>query len=178
MNSGWQKPLQLIKDLIDVYGFLQNGWVLDAFCGSGATSHAALLMGMNSFAFDKSKYKVDATLYRTSHFRELHGAKAELEASGKKRARDKDSDEDSADEEADGAVVEHFEVAGTQDQADQFGGSTSQYPSVPVGTPPPTAADHRLDAAGVTDNEEDADDEPDELDKLLLAAEEKNKAGS
>ena len=41
-------------------------WVLDAGCGSGTASVAAIMLGMNAYAFDMDKGCVDGTLARLS----------------------------------------------------------------------------------------------------------------
>ena len=94
VNPGWQKPLKLIKKLITSYGFVKDAWVLDAMCGSGSTSHAALLCGMNSFMFDKVPWKLHSALKRCRAFREMHSEDKELEGEPPKDPSDDDEDEE------------------------------------------------------------------------------------
>ena len=98
MNSGWQKPLALCQKLIKRYGHEQGGWILDSFCGSGTFTHAAVLMGMSSFAFDHNKYKVDATLHRGINFRDQYDTKQELETRPTREKIDDDDDDEEREE--------------------------------------------------------------------------------
>ena len=48
-----QKPIEIAKNLISVHT-PENGWVLDPFCGSGTTGHAAQQLGRNAVLIDQN----------------------------------------------------------------------------------------------------------------------------
>ena len=102
VNPGWQKPLALIRTLIDRYGFFRNGWVLDAMCGSGTTTHAAILSGMNSFLFDSNDWKVKAALNRAVEWRSQYDQNAELVGKEPQNPNDEEDLIDDDDEGGDG----------------------------------------------------------------------------
>ena len=78
VNPGWQKPVNLITTIIRRYMLEPGGWILDGFCGSGSTTHAAILCGMSAFCFDHNDFKLSATIQRAQSFREVTGPDAEL----------------------------------------------------------------------------------------------------
>ena len=47
-----------------------GGFVLDGFSGTASASHAALLCGMNAFAFDKNPRMITAGVARIQHLRD------------------------------------------------------------------------------------------------------------
>ena len=74
-----QKPQALLKEFIEIHmlgedptatddnGHPQN-WILDACCGVGSTSMAALRAGMNVIAFDNDPYMVSSASMRLQNF--------------------------------------------------------------------------------------------------------------
>lgn len=93
---GWQKPLKLMQLIITRYMLVTGAWVLDGFCGTGSTSHAAIMLGMSAFAFDIDQAMVQATTFRVEQWRTMHSADEEIAskltenaaAKGTKRGRD------------------------------------------------------------------------------------------
>ena len=67
-----------MTEILLKYGWAPNHWVLDAFCGSGSMAHATIMSGMHCFSFDKEHYKLQATIYRATHFREMKSAADEV----------------------------------------------------------------------------------------------------
>ena len=74
--TSWQKPIKLILRFILLHGrpnsedpadetsWEKRPWVMDAGCGSGTASLAAILLGMNAYAFDERQHCVDGTIAR------------------------------------------------------------------------------------------------------------------
>jgi SAM-dependent methyltransferase len=105
--SSWQKPIKLISRFLALHGRPSNdheggeAWVLDAGCGSGTASIAAILLGMNAYAFDMDESCVKGTKARLGQWTE-HGlesdhtvteeARSPQPAKGRKRKADSDGD--------------------------------------------------------------------------------------
>ena len=118
VNPGWQKPLELLEKLLKTYGFSEGGWVLGAFCGIGSTSVAAILVGLNSFAFDKKAFKVEATRYRVKHYTDGYSVTEEQEPSHKRQASEMVADDDAVSE--DGGEDEEQAVKAQEDAQSQL----------------------------------------------------------
>lgn len=63
MVNHWQKPVLLLQRLIKQHMFDEagDGYIVDAGCGSGSATIAALLSGMNAIAYDKDPAMVEGT---------------------------------------------------------------------------------------------------------------------
>jgi len=121
VNAGWQKPLELLEKLLKTYGFSEGGWVLDAFCGSGSTSVAATLVGLNSFAFDKKAFKVEATRYRVKNYTDGYSATEEQEPGNKRQASEMEADDDAVSEDGDEDEEQAVVLEDAQSQLDIVG---------------------------------------------------------
>jgi hypothetical protein len=69
-------------------------------CGSGTTTHAAILSGMNSFLFDSNDFKVKASMNRAVEWRSQYNENAELVGKEPQNA-DEDDLVDGAEEDGD-----------------------------------------------------------------------------
>jgi hypothetical protein len=89
-----QKPQALLTEMINVHmlgddptNTDDNGhpfnWILDACCGVGSTSMAALRAGMNVIAFDNDPFMVSSTGMRLNNFEDEPDATEETRASKK-----------------------------------------------------------------------------------------------
>ena len=126
VNPAWQKPLKLLMSLISRYGFFKNGWILDAMCGSGSSSHAAILSGMNAFLFDEIDWKVKASKFRAEDFRNQYDSETEILG-----RQEKETQDDAAGPDEDAAATEKdeddaFLNAGTEDPDE----GTPPFPSI------------------------------------------------
>ena len=84
-------------------------------CGSGSSTHAAILSGMNAFLFDEIDWKVKASKFRAEDFRNQYDPETEI--LGRQETQTQDAaavpDEDSAS--ADINNDDAFLNAGTED---------------------------------------------------------------
>ena len=84
-------------------------------CGSGASTHAAILSGMNAFLFDEIDWKVKASKFRAEDFRNQYDPETEI--LGRQETQTQDAaavpDEDSAPAEINNDDA--FLNAGTED---------------------------------------------------------------
>ena len=71
-------------------------------CGSGTTTHAAILSGMNSFLFDSNDWKVKAALNRAVEWRSQYDQNAELVGKEPQNPNDEEDLIDDDDEGGDG----------------------------------------------------------------------------
>ena len=62
--SIWQKPQVLLKALIAQHMLVDGAFVVDAGCGSGSGTMAALRMGLNAIAYDKNPVVVKGVIER------------------------------------------------------------------------------------------------------------------
>ena len=107
-----QKPLLLLANLLETHGKgpppCNQNWVLDAGCGSGSASHAALLSGMNVIAFDYDEDMVQTTTERLTSLHNVYTADEEIltnaeikelrEKQAKEKARQEEEEEEEEDE--------------------------------------------------------------------------------
>ena len=113
-----QKPQALLMELIQVHMLGENpgkldehdrplNWILDACCGAGSTSMAALRCGMNVIGFDHDAFMVSSAQQRLTNFVNEPNEKEETDPKHKQRTAaihndedaDEDEDEDNEDEE-------------------------------------------------------------------------------
>ncbi|KAK3246033.1 hypothetical protein CYMTET_44419 [Cymbomonas tetramitiformis] len=110
-----QKPLALLMELIQCHMLGDNpgktdenghplNWILDACCGVGSTSMAAMRCGMNAIGFDHDQYMVSSAQQRLTNFDAEPDQKAETEPKTKseptakgKEAATAESEEDDLD---------------------------------------------------------------------------------
>ncbi|KAK3235236.1 hypothetical protein CYMTET_54562 [Cymbomonas tetramitiformis] len=118
-----QKPQALLMELIQCHMLGDNpgktdenghplNWILDACCGVGSTSMAAMRCGMNAIGFDHDQYMVSSAQQRLIKFHAEPDQHAELKpkskseptAKGKEAAtaesEEEDLDEDETEENA------------------------------------------------------------------------------
>lgn len=62
--DGYQKPISLLYHQICQHMAVKGGWILDAGCGSGSASVAALHAGMNVLAYDHCDITADGARAR------------------------------------------------------------------------------------------------------------------
>ena len=88
----WQKPIKLIVRFILLHGRPNQDsgkyWVLDAGCGAGTASLAAIMLGMSAYAFDMDKSCVDGTLARLGNWT-AHGIDSDQQDSTETRKGNK-----------------------------------------------------------------------------------------
>jgi hypothetical protein len=136
--STWQKPIKLILRFILLHGrpdwedpdkgtaTAQRPWVMDAGCGSGTASIAAILLGMNCYAFDEKQLCVDGTMARltdwTNHLVDSDMAPTEEITPGarkkKRKSMEADQDDDllSGDVQAANKTVTDDEIQAIMDE--------------------------------------------------------------
>ena len=116
-----QKPLLLLANLLETHGKgpppCNQNWVLDAGCGSGSASHAALLSGMNVIAFDYDEDMVQMTTERLTSLHNVYTAdeeiltNAEIKVLKEKQAKEKARQEEEEEEEEEEDEAEEKEKA-------------------------------------------------------------------
>ena len=100
--------MQLLQGIIRRYMLKIGCYILDGFCGTGSTSHAAVLLGMRAFAFDEDHAMVQAAAYRVEQWRNQYTPSGEIEHN-LKRKQPEDDDEDSDEEKEEALAAARLE---------------------------------------------------------------------
>ncbi|KAK3266122.1 hypothetical protein CYMTET_25225 [Cymbomonas tetramitiformis] len=112
-----QKPLALLMELIQCHMLGDNpgkvdenghplNWILDACCGVGSTSMAAMRCGMNAIGFDHDQYMVSSAQQRLTNFNAEPDQDAETKPKTKSEATRKGKEAATVESEEDEAEVE------------------------------------------------------------------------
>ncbi|KAK3250333.1 hypothetical protein CYMTET_40273 [Cymbomonas tetramitiformis] len=116
-----QKPIALLMELIQCHMLGDNpgkvdenghplNWILDACCGVGSTSMAAMRCGMNAIGFDHDQYMVSSAQQRLTNFHAEPDQDAELKPKPKSEPTTKGKEAATVESEEDEAQVEEAEV--------------------------------------------------------------------
>ncbi|KAK3279685.1 hypothetical protein CYMTET_12441 [Cymbomonas tetramitiformis] len=115
-----QKPLALLMELIQCHMLGDNpgkvdddghplNWILDACCGVGSTSMAAIRCGLNAIGFDHDPYMVSSTQQRLTNFDAEPDQDAETKPKKKSDPTSKGKEAATVESSGDEAEVEETE---------------------------------------------------------------------